>query len=185
MSDEDRDPTQEPPTDEPAVTAEPEGQEATETEPDAATAEGPGAGEAWNDVLSSVGQLGDAITKWAKTAADDPENRRRLGEVRAGMDDMARQAQETFEGIDETEFGRRVRQGADQTGRVVGDAAQRVSDAAAPHVAVIFAGLADAFGQAAASVDESAKRRAERPAEPEQDAETPAAEVVDGEATEE
>ena len=124
-------------------------------EPAAATAEGTGVGEAWDDVLSRVGDLGDSISRWAKTAADDPANRRRLDEIRAGMDDMARQAQETFEGIDETEFGRKVREGAERTGRVVGDAAQKVSDAAAPHVAVIFAGLADAFGRAAAGVDES------------------------------
>jgi hypothetical protein len=139
-----------------------------------------GVGEAWDDVLARVSELGDAISKWAKTAADDPENRRKLDDVRAGMDDMARQAQETFEDIDETEFGRQVRQGAETTGRVVGEAAQKVSDAAAPHVALIFAGLADAFGRAAASVDESARRGGETREEPE----TPAAEGSDEEAAE-
>ena len=55
----------------------------------------------------------------------------------------------------------------------MGEAAQTISDAAAPHVALIFAGLADAFGRAAASVDESTRRKAEPPEEPQAEA-TPA-----------
>jgi hypothetical protein len=156
------DATDEPPTpeqDAEAGTGEPA------ADPSSASASDPRPAEAWDDVLAKVTDLGDAISRWAKTAKDDPENRRKLDEVKAGMNDMARQAQTTFESIDETEFGKSVRQGAEETGRVLGDAAQRVSDAAAPHVAVIFAGLADAFGKAAASVDEQA-RRASAPAGP-------------------
>ncbi len=160
-------PTQdaEPRADEGAA-AETAGAAAADSSPEA----GPAASQAWDDVLSEVNRLGDAISNWARTAAEDPENRRKLDEIQAGMDDMARQAQDTFEDMEGTDWGKQVRGGLEETGRVVGGAAQRVSDAAAPHVALIFAGLADAFGKAAAGVDESARRRAEetaaRPEEP-------------------
>jgi hypothetical protein len=154
MSDESQEPMEEP-----VMKREP-----AKAEPDA----GAPTGDAWDDVLARVGDLGDAISQWARAATEDPENRRKLDEIRAGMDDMARQAQETFEDIDATEFGKQFREGVEVTGRAVGDAAQKVSDAAAPHVALIFAGLADAFGRAAAGVDASMKGNGEQAArEPE------------------
>ena len=113
-------------------------------------------GKAWDDVLAGVNQLSDALGKWAKAAADDPENRRRLDQVRAGMDDMSRQAESAFNDISSSEFGAQVRQGAQQ----VGEAAQRAGEAAAPHVAAVFGGLAEAFGTAADKVGESARRKA-------------------------
>ena len=163
MSDEDREPIEDPTNDTAPAGA---GADTAEDTSPGAGSDGtttPRAGEAWDDVLAKVSDLSDAISRWAKTAANDPENRRKLDEVKAGMDDMARQAQTTFEHIDETEFGKQVRQGAEETGRVLGDAAQKVSDVAAPHVAVIFSGLADAAG-----VDEQVRRTSAR--SPEADA---------------
>ena len=86
---------------------------------------GPTPGEAWESVLSALGELGDALSTWAKAAADTPENRQHLAE------------------------------GATQVGQAIGGTAQEFSQAAAPHVASAFAGLADAFGRAAQKVSEA------------------------------
>ena len=114
---------------------------------------------AWEDVLSEITKLGDAIGRWTKTAADDPENRRRLEQIRLGMDDVASKAEQSFNDISRSEFGSQVRESATQVGQAVGGAAQQVGEAAAPHVAAVFGSLADAFGSAATKVDESVQQR--------------------------
>jgi hypothetical protein len=134
--------------------------------------------EAWNNVVASMSGLGVALSAWAKSAADDPQNKARLESVRAGVDEMARQADVAFGKVTSTEFGQQVSQGAQQAGDAIGDAAQQVSDAAAPHVATALSGMASLFGRAAAKVDEAVNRdrSAEQPAnEPvEQTTATPA-----------
>ena len=120
-----------------------------------AAAPGPTPAEAWEDVRAALGVLGDALSAWAKAAADTPENRQHLDEVRSGVNDMARQANEAFSAVAGSDLGRQFSEGATQVGQAIGGSAQEFSQAAAPHVASAFAGLADAFG-----------RVAEKPAEP-------------------
>ena len=117
---------------------------------------GPTPGEAWESVLSALGELGDALSTWAKAAADTPENRQHLDEVRSGVNDMARQANEAFSAMAGSDFGRQVSESASQMGTAIGSSAQEFGQAAAPHVASAFAGLADAFGRAAQKVGEKA-----------------------------
>ncbi len=85
-------------------------------------------------------ELSTAVAAWARAAADNPENRRHLDEVRNGVNDMAKQADAAFAHVTSTEFGQQVKSGAEEAGAAIGDAAQKVSDAAAPHVATAFAG---------------------------------------------
>ncbi|MDP1794929.1 MAG: hypothetical protein Q8K63_12420 [Acidimicrobiales bacterium] len=124
-------------------------------------------GEAWSEVVASMSELGAALSAWAKSAADDPQNKARLESVRAGVDEMARQADIAIGKVTSTEFGQQVSQGAQQAGDAIGGAAQQVSDAAAPHVATALSGMASLFGRAAAKVDEAVnrERNAEQPAE--------------------
>jgi hypothetical protein len=103
-------------------------------------------------------ELGVALSAWAKSAADDPQNKARLDSVRAGVDEMARQADSAIGKVTSTEFGQQVSQGAQQAGDAIGGAAQQVSDAAAPHVATALSGMASLFGRAAAKVDEAVNR---------------------------
>lgn len=153
-------------------TAEPQPQSAAEpspAEPTAAPQEpaadaqpsGPSASEAWSDVVARMTDLSTAVAAWARAAADNPENRRHLDEVRNGVNDMAKQADAAFAHVTSTEFGQQVKSGAEEAGAAIGDAAQKVSDAAAPHVATAFAGLAGVFGRAAQKVEEAAQRQKE------------------------
>ena len=130
-----------------------------------ATPSGQSAGEAWGDVVSRLGELGDAISAWAKAAADTPENRKHLDDVRAGLDDVAQRANEAFSNVASSDFGRQVADGATQVGRDIGSTAQEIGQAAAPAVARAFAGLADAFGRAAEKVGEAAAPRTAEPPE--------------------
>jgi hypothetical protein len=133
-----------------------------------ATPLGQSAGEAWGDVVTRLGDLGDAISAWARAAADTPENRRHLAELRSGVDQVTQRANEAFSSVASGDFGRQVADGATQVGTAIGSTAQEIGQAAAPHVANAFAGLADAFGRAAEKVGEAAAppRAAEPPARP-------------------
>lgn len=115
----------------------------------------PSVSASWDDVMKRMGELGDAIGGWARAAADDAENRKHLEQVRQGLNDMSAKAAETFAEVAQSDFGKSVAQGASQAGAAIGEAAQNVGQAAAPHVASAFAGLADAFGTAARKVSES------------------------------
>ena len=126
--------------------------------PPAPPADGPEVAEAWREVVARMTDLGEAVTAWAKAAADNPENRRHLEEVRVGVNDMASKAGSAFSDMS-GDLGQQMAQGAQQAGQAIGDTAQKVSDAAAPHVASAFAGLADVFGRAAHRVDEAVKRQ--------------------------
>jgi hypothetical protein len=141
--------------------------------PDAAPqTDGSATADAWNDVVARMGELGSALSAWAKSAADDPANKQRLNQVRAGVDEMARQADAALGKVTSSDFGQQVTQGAQQAGDAIGDAAQQVSAAAAPHVATALSGLASVFGKAAAKVDEAVSR--DRAPEPPAEASQPA-----------
>ena len=117
------------------------------------------AGEAWAEVVTRMGELSDAVSAWARAAADNPENRRHLDDVRNGVNNVAKEAAAAFDSVTSTDFGQQVKSGAEEAGTAIGDAAQKVSDAAAPHVATAFAGLAGVFGRAAQKVEEAAARQ--------------------------
>jgi hypothetical protein len=115
--------------------------------------------DAWEEVLGAMRELGDAVSSWAQTAAQDPETRRHLDELRSGVSDMAREADEAFTSLSNSDFGKSVSQGASQAGEAIGNAAMEFGQAAAPHVAAAFAGLAEVFGQAAQHMGEAAEKR--------------------------
>jgi hypothetical protein len=125
--------------------------EAAETAAAAASAS-----EAWGDVLASMVTLGDAISAWARAAANEPDAKRHLDELRSGVNEMARQADAAVSSVTGGDFGKQVSEGASQAGDAIGAAAAELSQAAAPHVATAFAGLADVFGRAAQKVSEAA-----------------------------
>jgi len=140
------------------------GTEQTDAEP---APEGPSASAAWDGVVVAIGDLGDAIGAWARAASDNPENRRHLDEVRGSVNDMAQKAGTMFTDVANSEFGQQVRQSADDAGQAFADTAQKVSEAAAPHVASAFAGLADVFGRAAQRAGEAAAPRPTTPSDDE------------------
>jgi hypothetical protein len=113
----------------------------------------PTASQAWRDVLARMSDLGDAMAQWTKVAAHETDTKKKLAEVRAGIEDMAKKADAAM-GHAEGEFGEQMKEGAEQAGQAFGDAAKRVREATEPHVRSAFADLSDVFGKAAAEMDE-------------------------------
>lgn len=119
------------------------------------------AAEAWNEVVARMGELGDAITRWTKAAANDPENRRRVEEVNARVGDMATKAETAIYGVS-SDIGEQVRLGMAKAGKAIDETARKVSAAAAPHISNAFAELSNQFARAAARVDQAITERPER-----------------------
>jgi|GEM_PF-1861421 len=137
---------------------------------------GPSALEAWEEVVTRMSDLGDAVARWARAATNDPTARQKLAQIRGGINDIGQKADAAFGQVANSEFTQQVKDGAEQAGQAISDAAQQVSQAAAPHMKNAFAGLSDVFGKAAAKMDEAARRHAETAAPV--DAETPAEPVM-------
>lgn len=144
--------------------SEPAGDNPPTAEPSTAEPSGATASEAWADVVARMGDLGEAVSAWARAAADNPENRHHLDDVRASVNDIASKADAAFSQVASSEFGQQFKSGAEEAGAAIGECATKVGDAAAPHVASAFAGLASVFGHAAQRVEEAAARQKEREA---------------------
>ena len=168
-------------SDEPTVPSEPEPAETPvgEGPPEAEPTPGPTTGAAWSEVIVALGDLGDALATWAKAATDTPENRQHLDEVRTGVNDMASQAKEAFSRVAESDLGKQMAESATRVGTAVGETASEVGQAAAPHLANAFAGLADAFGRAAQKMGETASPSTPPDAEARPAPEPPRAEEAD------
>lgn len=126
---------------------------------------GPTPGEAWDDVLARLSALGDAVTRWAKAAANEPDTKQKLDQVRAGIDEIGQKADAALGRAVRSDLGHQVREGAEQAGQAMSDAVQQVSQAAGPHLKNVFSEISDIFGKAAVRVDE-ATRPTEEPAPP-------------------
>lgn len=181
------------PIPEPGTSAEPTAQAPASEEPSAAPTPGepaaapspgsPNPSEAWADVVARMGQLGDAMSAWAKAATDSPENRRRLDDVRSSMNDIAGKADEAFTRVTGSEVGTHVKASATEAGQAIGAAAGAAGRAAAPVVVTTFSSIAEFFGTAAERVEEAARRSAAAGEAPVPEptvptAETPVAPVV-------
>jgi hypothetical protein len=134
-------------------------------------------GEAWEDVMARMSDLGEAVARWVRAAANEPDTKEKLDQVRAGIDDIGQKADAALGRAVRSELGQQVKEGAEHAGQAMSDAAQRVTDVAAPHVKNAFAGLSDVFGKAAARVDEATQRHSES-APPVEDASTAAPDVA-------
>lgn len=114
--------------------------------PEPTTPSGPTPGEAWGAVLTRMSDFGVAVTVWAGAAANEPDTKEKLDQVRAGIDEIVVKV--------DTVVSRVARS---QAGQTIGDAAHTMAVAAAPHVRDLFSELSDIFGNAASRVDKAAK----------------------------
>lgn len=132
---------------------------ASSTEPTGPS--GPTAGEAWDDVLAHMKGLGEAVSGWIQAAANEPDTKEKLDQVRAGIADIGLMADAALGRAVRSDLGHQVREGAEQASQAFSDAAQHVTQVAGPHVKSVLSGLSEVFGKAAARVDEASHRRPE------------------------
>ena len=69
----------------------------TRSSPPADAATGGPASEAWAEVVTRMSELSAAVGAWAKAAADNPENRRHLDDVRNGVNNIAKEAADALD----------------------------------------------------------------------------------------
>ena len=141
--------------------------------PEPSTPSGPGTGDAWNEVVARMNDLADAVSAWAKAAANEPDTKQKLDQMRGGINNIARKADAVADRVASSDPGRQFMDGAEQAGQALSDAAQQVSQSAAPHMRNAFAGISDVFGKAAARVDEATRRREQHASAPGESEKTP------------
>jgi len=124
---------------------------------------GPGPKDAWREVLAQIDALGDSMTRWAKAAVNDPENRRHADEIKARLDSVGSKVASTFDEATKTDIGKSVQQAAETTGKAVVEAGGKVAAEAAPVVASALSGFAGMLGKAAERVSTAADKRTSAP----------------------
>ena len=140
--------------------------DATVGAPEQAAREAAGVKDAWRDVLAQLDTLGDSMSRWAKAAVNDPENRRHAAEIRSKIDAMSAKVTSTVDEATHTEVGRSVAEAADKTGKAIADAGGKVAQETAPAVASALTSLADFLGKAAERVGQTADEKVAETAEP-------------------
>lgn len=126
-------------------------------EPEAQAAE---AGSAWRDVVSEFDALGEAIARWAKSAVNDPENKRRLDELGDRLENLIDDVGASIKGAAESDVGQSFREAADKTGDAFKLAGQRFSDEVGPRLAGAFRTVGEKLRGAADRMEERTEAEA-------------------------
>lgn len=109
---------------------------------------------AWQDVVSEFDALGEAIARWAKSAVNDPENKRRLDELGDRLENLIDDVGASIKGAAEGDVGQSFREAADKTGEAFKVAGQRFSEEVGPRLASTFRTVGDKLRGAADRMDE-------------------------------
>lgn len=119
-------------------------------------AETPEPSSAWHDVVEEFDALGEAIARWAKSAVNDPENKRRLDELGDRLENLIDDVGASIKGAAENDVGQSFREAADKTGEAFKAAGSRFSEEVAPRLASTFRTVGDKLRGAADRMDERA-----------------------------
>lgn len=124
-----------------------------------AAAEAPGeetqeSSSAWHEVIEEFDALGEAIARWAKSAVNDPENRRRLDELGDRLENLIDDVGASIKGAVESDVGHSFREAADKTGEAFKLAGTRFSEEVGPRLASTFRTVGDKLRGAADRMDE-------------------------------
>lgn len=113
-------------------------------DPGAPRAAAPPADE-WEELGRRVSELGDAIVAAVRAAADDPENRKRLDELKSGLESMVTVVGDAFSGASETNEGKRLGEAAER----VAAAGRRAAEDMKPKIADVARKAGDVLKDAA------------------------------------
>lgn len=121
---------------------------------DASTGTESAASEAWNEVVSELNALGEAVRRWVSAAASDEENKRRAAELKAAFERIAGDVSATIKDAADSEVGHSFKDAADKTGEAFKKAGEKISEEAGPKVASAFRSLSDKFRETAQKMEE-------------------------------
>lgn len=142
--------------------------EATDIDATAAP-DGPDAGVAWREVVAQIEALGEAIGQWAKAAVKDPDNKRRVAELREKLDGLGDKIGDAVEGASESEAAQKVKEAAGKAGDAIKDFGEKVGDEVAPKMASAFSAAADKLRGAAERMEDKIRGDDDEEASPDVD----------------
>jgi hypothetical protein len=114
----------------------------------------------WQTVLDHVDELGDAIGRWAKAAVNDPDNRRRVEELREHLDRIGENIGDSIKSASESESGQQMKDAANKAGTAIADMGQRFGEEVLPKMAAAFESAADKLADAADRMESRADETA-------------------------
>lgn len=135
-------------------------------------ASGESAGQArvaWQDVIAQLDALGEAMSRWARAAVDDPDAKRHAEQFSEQMGIVADQVSTAVDDASKTDVGRQFKDAATKTGEAFRKAGTTVSAEVAPRMATALRSAADGLHQAASRMEQKEPPAAESAA-PDDDA---------------
>lgn len=123
-------------------------------EPEAAPDAPSEAAVAWRAVVAELDALGDAIGRWAKTAVNDPDNKRKLSELGDRLEGLVDDVGAGIKGAAEGEVGQSFKEAADKTGDAFRTAGEKISEEVGPKLAGAFKTMGDKLRGAADRLEE-------------------------------
>jgi hypothetical protein len=116
-----------------------------------------GAGEdTWEELGRQLSELGGAIGRAVQAAVDDPENRKRAGELRDGLLSLADAVGTALDDAGESPQGQRVREEFSKVARTVADASRKAADDVRPHLIGAAKTASEKLKEAAAGLERRA-----------------------------
>jgi len=110
------------------------------------------AAEAWRQVVVQLDALGDALGKWLKAAANDPENKERLDELSGRLEEFGEKLSGTVKGAG-SDVGESFKEAADKTGEAFKAAGERVSEEVSQRVAGALKTMGDKLRKAGDKIE--------------------------------
>ncbi len=120
-----------------------------------------GAGDAWRDVVAQLEAFTEAVGRWAKAAVNDPDNKRRMEELKVGMDKIASSIGEAAGNAADTEVGQSFKEAAEKTGEAFKVAGQKFGSEVGPHLAGAFKTASEKLREAAGKMEQKTDTPAE------------------------
>ncbi len=120
----------------------------------------------WDELGRQIDDLGESIAEVVRVAVNDPENRRRMREVRQALESMAGRIADAFDDVSDSPQGQRVREQAAKAGESVAAAGRRVADDVRPHLIGAARQVSDRLREAAADMERRSDSRTSEKQDP-------------------
>jgi hypothetical protein len=90
--------------------------------------------DAWQEVGRQFQQLGDSLAAAVRTAWNDEENRRRIAEMKTGLESMVKEVGDAIQDTASTPEGQRVKEGFHRTAENLVSAGEQTVQEVRPHL---------------------------------------------------
>jgi hypothetical protein len=118
----------------------------------------PADGDTWDELGRQLSELGSAIGRAVQAAVDDPDNRKRAGELRDGLLSLADAVGTALDDAGESPQGQRVKEELSRVANTVAEAGRKAADDVRPHLIGAARTASDKLKEAAAGLERRASR---------------------------